>query len=283
MMPSNSEMRKIHPVPNADRPETTLIPGNENPIASLTGEAIGMKHFMHYKAIAFDFDYTLADSSKGIIECVNFALKALDLSPASNENIRKTIGLPLSQTFIQLAGPENKIKCKEFSALFKSRADEVMTDLTYVYPATADIIPALKSYGLEIAIISTKFRYRVIEFLTRENLLGYFDQVIGGEDVQNHKPHPEALFLALRKLNLAPSEILYVGDSLPDAMATREANIPFLAVLTGVTGQRDFAQYPSVGIIRNLYGVTDYLFQDEVTMSRNQGVGPRRTIAPKDK
>ncbi len=38
------------------------------------------------QTVIFDFDYTLADSSPGVIECVNYALTRLDLTAASSES-----------------------------------------------------------------------------------------------------------------------------------------------------------------------------------------------------
>jgi phosphoglycolate phosphatase-like HAD superfamily hydrolase len=57
-----------------------------------------------YRAILFDFDYTLADSSEGIIRCVNSALQTLALPQADPDDIRATIGLSLTDIYAQLAG-----------------------------------------------------------------------------------------------------------------------------------------------------------------------------------
>jgi len=53
-------------------------------------------------AVIFDFDYTLADSSQGTTECVNFALRTLNLPIASYEMVCKTIGLSLPETQLLL-------------------------------------------------------------------------------------------------------------------------------------------------------------------------------------
>ncbi|MXX53459.1 MAG: HAD hydrolase-like protein, partial [Dehalococcoidia bacterium] len=45
------------------------------------------------KAVLFDFDFTLADSSAGIIACINHGLRKLGLPEAPDEEIMKTIGL----------------------------------------------------------------------------------------------------------------------------------------------------------------------------------------------
>ena len=58
------------------------------------------------KAILFDFDYTLADSSRGVIDCIGYALGALRLPPVSEEAACRTIGLSLADTLAALAGPQ---------------------------------------------------------------------------------------------------------------------------------------------------------------------------------
>jgi len=52
------------------------------------------------KAVIFDFDYTLADSSKGIIECINYALRELGLNSVTTDAACETIGLSLGDTFL---------------------------------------------------------------------------------------------------------------------------------------------------------------------------------------
>jgi beta-phosphoglucomutase-like phosphatase (HAD superfamily) len=44
-------------------------------------------------------------------------------------------------------------------------------------------------------------------------------------DTDNHKPHPEPLLLAAKKLNINPSECVYVGDSATDIVAARASGM----------------------------------------------------------
>ena len=60
-----------------------------------------MKH-PNFQAVIFDFDYTLADSSQGAIECINFALTEMGLDCVPAEAACRTIGLSLSETFLTL-------------------------------------------------------------------------------------------------------------------------------------------------------------------------------------
>ena len=48
---------------------------------------------MKYRGLIFDFDYTLGDSTDGIVMCVNTALERLGYARAKREAVQKTIGL----------------------------------------------------------------------------------------------------------------------------------------------------------------------------------------------
>ena len=54
---------------------------------------------MRYKNYLFDFDYTLADATNGIVESVNHDLSKMNFSLPSREEIRRTIGMSLIESF----------------------------------------------------------------------------------------------------------------------------------------------------------------------------------------
>ncbi len=56
-----------------------------------------------------------------------------------------------------------------------------------------------------------------------------FDPIVGMEDVQFEKPHPEGLLKILE--HLKPSETFYVGDVMDDCLAAQAASIPFIGVV----------------------------------------------------
>jgi len=76
-----------------------------------------------YKAVFFDFDYTLADSSKAVIECINYALQKMGYPESSPESICRTIGLTLAEAFKILSGDTSDSNADLFRQYFKERAD----------------------------------------------------------------------------------------------------------------------------------------------------------------
>jgi phosphoglycolate phosphatase-like HAD superfamily hydrolase len=49
------------------------------------------------------------------------------------------------------------------------------------------------------------------------------------DDVKRKKPHPDGLLKILGRRDAATA--LYVGDNIDDALAARDAHVPFMAIL----------------------------------------------------
>jgi phosphoglycolate phosphatase len=209
-----------------------------------------------FEAVIFDFDYTLADSSRGAIACIGYALSEMGLPAVSDADACRTIGLSLPETFRVLTGETDPERGAAFETLFVAHAAQVMTSRTVLLPATRETVTWLRHAGYRLAIVSTKYRRRIGEILARDELLEAFEVIVGGEDVSRPKPHPEGLLRALQALgdrHALPSErALYVGDSLADARAAARAGLPFAAVLTGTTPRAAFASCLPYGVLDDL-------------------------------
>ncbi len=195
------------------------------------------------RAVIFDFDYTLADSSSGVIACANYALAAMGLPAAADDAIRRTIGMSLPRTLAALAGDEYAPRGDEFMRLFLERADEVMADSTRVYDFVPRLADDLDGLGVEMGIVSSKYRHRIEEVLRREGLASRFAAIVGAEDVAELKPDPTGLLRAVDLLSGCRARCLYAGDSATDAETARRAGVAFVATLSGVTPRDAFADY----------------------------------------
>jgi phosphoglycolate phosphatase len=204
-----------------------------------------------YQAVVFDFDYTLADSSQGIIACVNYALETLGFPPVPPAAILPTVGLALPEMLCVLVGEQARDRASEFSRLFIARADQIMAGMTVIYAQTAPTVAALRAAGLRLGIVTTKFRYRVEAILPPELRMA-LGVIVGIEDVERPKPDPQGLLAALQRLGVAVEHALYVGDSPTDAATAQRAGVPFVAVLSGATLREAFASYAPLAILAHV-------------------------------
>lgn len=205
----------------------------------------------------FDFDYTLGDSTAAIVESVNSALSAMGYPSCAEEEIRHTVGMSLGETFTHLTQNGDPLLRAEFLKLFMERADAVMTAQTQLLPDSVPVLTYLKTKGFKIGIVTTKYHYRIDHILSKFEIAHLVDVIVGGDDVKNNKPHPEALLSAIKQLDAQPGDALYVGDSIIDAKTAQGAGVDFVAVTTGTTPEEAFSVYPKIAVITSLSELLD--------------------------
>lgn len=207
---------------------------------------------MKHTTYLFDFDYTLADSSRGIVMCFRIVLDRHQYTDVTDESIKRTIGKTLEESFAILTGITDPEQLAVLRKEYSIETDTYMNINTFLFPETISTLTQLKSQGARIGIISTKHRYRILGFLKDYLPEDFFDIVVGGEDVQHPKPNPEGLLLAITRLNILPEQTLYIGDSTVDAETAQAAGIAFVGVTNGVTTKEELQAYPHLKIISSL-------------------------------
>ena len=207
---------------------------------------------MKYQAVVFDFDYTLGDSTDGIVSSVNHGLGSLGIPLADREEVRKTVGLSLKETYRQLTGDQEEAKAVLFEIYFRDMADLVMTAYTELFPDTLGLLRSLKNRNIRTGIVTTKYHYRMDAILDKCHAAEYIDMIVGGEDVRAAKPDPEGLLLTLDAFPLSSDQVLYVGDSVVDARTAEAAGVDFAGVTTGATAREELEKYPCVGVYGSL-------------------------------
>ena len=196
-----------------------------------------------YRAVLFDFDYTLGDTERGILASIRFAMARMGLPEPSEKAMRRTIGKTLERTYTDLTsrtGPEEQA---EFSRLFNQKAEEVMVASARLYPGTKEVLAWLENRGMRTGVVTNKNRRRIAAILEREGICPAV--LVSAEDAVP-KPAPDGILLAARSLGLVPEEILYVGDSPTDEQAAKNAGCGFLAVLTGASEAGEFCPETAV-------------------------------------
>lgn len=203
--------------------------------------------------ILFDFDYTLADSSEGIIASVNFALTQTGQTAADPQNIRRMIGHSLEETFAEFVDPSDKTLIQRCKTLFMEFADTgAMVQNTVLLKDVPQTLARLTAGQCTLGIVSTKRRSTIEDTLRVHSLAPLFKTIIGYEDVTALKPHPEGIRKAMLALSADPQRSIYVGDSPIDVQAGRNAGIPVIAVASGMNSAEDLKRSGAERIIRRL-------------------------------
>ena len=214
---------------------------------------------MRYRAVCFDFDYTLGDSTDSIVAGFQHGLTKLGWPAPDRETVRKTVGYLLEDAYTLLTGDESEENRAAFRPLFLEVAMERQRKETKLFPGAAELLRELKSRGVKLGIVSTKRSDTLEIILENHGVLKELEFVIGSDRVSKHKPDPEGLKVAAGLLGVDKSEMLFCGDTVLDAGAAKNAGVDFAAVLNGTTPAEGFEDWPCVHISPDLWDLKAWL------------------------
>ena len=197
---------------------------------------------LRYKAVIFDFDYTLGDATEAIYAGFCRGFTGMGLPAPEREAVRRTVGLPVQDAYTLLTGDADPERRERFYQLFHPVARDMQArGIAELCPGARELLEALRAAGAALAVVSTKNTESLEHVLAAKGVRDCFTYVVGGDQVARHKPDPEGVVWVLRQLDLSPEEALYCGDTLIDAQTAQAAGTDFCAVLNGTTPAEAFA------------------------------------------
>ena len=197
-----------------------------------------MAHFTEVRGLAFDLDGTLIDSAPGLASAVDAALTALNLPAAGVERVSTWIGngadVLIERALKWALGHQpSDDRVRDARVLLDKHYAISVESGSKLFPEVKEGLAALAATGVPMAIVTNKPTPFVEPLLTSLGIAQYFSLIIGGDDVVAKKPHPAPLFLVLGKFGLLPGELVFVGDSRNDIMASQAAGCPSVGMTYG--------------------------------------------------
>jgi HAD superfamily hydrolase (TIGR01549 family) len=169
--------------------------------------------------ILFDWDGTLVDSAQLGLNA--FEQSFATLGVVFDHEIYRTVYSPNWYSVYDALGlPQEKWPL----------ADELWNKYYCAQPAllidgVKETISRLQDKGYRLGVVSSGNDYRIGREITELGLAGVFEIVVCSEHVENKKPHPEGLHVAMRSLACLPAATCYVGDSPEDIEMGKQAKL----------------------------------------------------------
>lgn len=200
--------------------------------------------------VLFDLDGTLIDSVPSLAQAVDTMLQQLGRAAAGVSKVRQWVGNG-AQTLVERALSDSRQIDPELDqalrqqalALFMEAYSECADHGALLYPGVRDCLEALRQRSVELAIITNKPARFLPSLLASLALDQYFGKVIGGDSLNQKKPHPLPLLHCLDHFGVAASRALMVGDSAADVSAARAAGVSMAAVSYGYSYPQPVAAY----------------------------------------
>ena len=184
------------------------------------------------KLIIFDFDGTLGDTRHNIIMTMQQTMEELGLQVIDEKTCAATIGLPLEECFRQLYPQVHDRIISSCTTTYRRIFDINKKKLTpQLFPHVAETLQWLHDQGYTLTVASSRSLASLHEFLRDMKIDKYISYVLGADNVEHTKPHPEPVLKTLTALGIAANETLVVGDMPVDIMMGSRAG----AITCGVT------------------------------------------------
>ena len=185
---------------------------------------------MRVRVVLFDLDGTLIDSGPIIIASMRHAsLTVLGVEP-DEARVRAAIGGPGLVSQMQDLDPD---RVDELIEAYRAHNEPLHEELEAFVDVLA-LLPLLRAEGRLLGIVTAKRLRTVALALDRfPTLREHADVIVGMEDTERHKPDPDPILEALRRLGASPGEAAYVGDSPFDIAAAKAAGVLAVGVSWG--------------------------------------------------
>ena len=169
---------------------------------------------MQYKAVIFDFDRTLFRLEVDWVELKKTVFSRLDKQPVTNKSFLTEIKEAAS----------GRLRRSLYQTVLKKEIQGIENG--YPIKGAREYLSGLLKNGFSLGIISRNSRQAVLKGIIKGSFPGI--PVIGREDVDNLKPHPEGMEKMAKILNLRNNQCLYIGDDKNvDGQFCRNAGVYF--------------------------------------------------------
>jgi HAD superfamily hydrolase (TIGR01549 family) len=179
-----------------------------------------------FRVIAFDCDGVMFDSLKANVSYFNHILAHIGLQPMNSEQTAHAHIHTTSEALSYLLGGDAG-RIAKAQAYRKTMPYARFIREMEIEPCLKPLLKALRPrYRTAIATNRTDTIERVLEEF---DLTAEFDLVVGALDTPRPKPFPDPLLKILTHFEIAPNQMLFVGDSSLDEQAAQAAGVSFAA------------------------------------------------------
>ncbi|MDY0309116.1 MAG: HAD-IA family hydrolase [Castellaniella sp.] len=182
----------------------------------------------HYRAVIFDWDGTLLDSTYHIVEALLGACRDLDLREPSREEAGWVIGLSLQAALYRLVPDLGADRVDAFVERYRVHFMALQHEMR-LFEGQAGLLHDLSAGGVVLGVATGKSRRGLDASIEQLGLRDLFRATRTADEARG-KPDPDMLLQLLAELDLVPDTVLMVGDTTHDVLMAQAAGVDSLAV-----------------------------------------------------
>lgn len=186
-----------------------------------------------FRAVFMDIDGTMLDSNLAHARAWSIALEEEGYRiPA--ERVLPLIGMGSEKVVLELTGFTKD--SAEGAAIIECRGEvfnERFVDDLQPFPRVRELVEHWTERGLVLGVATSGKAEDARRLLERAGVDDLFACRVTGDDVENSKPDPDILSVALKRCAVPAPEVVMVGDTPYDVQAASAAGIACIGVRCG--------------------------------------------------
>ena len=204
-----------------------------------------------------DLDGTLLDTIPDLAAAANLMLTELKRPALPESLIRNFVGKGIDNLIERtltgsMDGKPDAALFQQALPIYERSYRAVNGKHTTLYPGAKEGLDLLRAQGYPMVCVTNKSERFTLPLLDYVALSSYFEIVVAGDTLPQKKPDPAPLLYACKQLNVAPGEMLMIGDSINDAQAARAAGCPIFCVTYGYNEGHDVRTLDVDAIVTSL-------------------------------
>lgn len=201
-----------------------------------------------YKAVIFDVDGTLLDTTEGIIASAEYAIKQACIPEIDRDTLLTFIGPPIQDSFMRVYGV-TKEKAQELAGIFRKIYKDKNLFKAVAYQGIYELLDEIRGRGIKIGAATYKRQDYAREILEHFGFDKYSSYLFGA-DHENKLKKSDIIMLCINEMGIKDlKDVVMVGDSMHDATGAKALGIDFIGVTYGFgfKNQEDVFLYDAVG------------------------------------
>ena len=189
-----------------------------------------------FQIIGFDLDGTLLDTSLELTNAVNHTLALIGRPPLTQDEVKPMVGLGaknmLHVGLKRSGGSEDELLNEYLPMLLEYYGDHLGSG-SPPYPGLLDAMAKFDDMGVKMAVVTNKYERFAVKLLTEIGMIDRFVTVIGGDTMGKGKSKPNRAPIDEMIKRCGGGKAAFIGDSIYDIDAGKNAEIPTVAVSFG--------------------------------------------------
>lgn len=187
------------------------------------------------EAVLFDFEGTLVDFQWNLADAVAETLEMLEGMGFPKDGIRSRKYSTLMPEAMEMANeiglqPDD---IRERIGLIYDKFDQDALTRWALRPNVKGFLNEIKRQGVHLALVSNIGNKILSPAMSKLGLEGFFEVTVNRNAVTHPKPNPEGINFALERLGVDKKKGVFVGDSLDDVNAARNAGLKVIIIAEG--------------------------------------------------